>query len=177
MSDESPPPDDATDSNTTSARFGSQLLDRVIKAKDQAAATAVQVKNQASVKAGEVSEQVTGKANDLRDASVTKAFEILGDFNAALPVLAEAGYVLSSVDIALGLPPKIVASFAASSHVSLEKVESLMSEHAEKKFTLVLMKSLHQAWQVQMKVKIAGLQPRGIAIELGLIPSVTVRFA
>ena len=122
-------------------------------------------------------DQVAAKAGELKDAGFAKMVETLDDFNAALPVLREAGYTLASVDIGIGIPPKMSASFSASDDVSAENVERLIAAHAEKKFTVLLMKSLYRAWQVQMKIKIAGLKPKGITVEIDLVPSVTVKFA
>ena len=89
----------------------------------------------------------------------------------------EAGYALNSVDLGIGLPPKVSATFLASDEVSAENVERLMTEHASKKLTLHLVRSLHRAWQLQRKITIVGLQPKGLSVEIGLSPSVTVKFA
>jgi hypothetical protein len=148
MKDESSPPSEEVAS-------GLGWIDRAKKAKDQAAST----------------------ASKLKDVSATKIADTVEDFNAALPVLREAGYMLNSVDIGIGIPPKVSATFIASPDVSPENVERVMAEHADKKLTLLLMKSLYQAWQLQMKLKIAGLKPMGLSVEIGLVPNVTVRFA
>lgn len=177
------------------ARFGSRLLDEAKKAKEQAQAKASglaskaneltnqattragELKDQAAAKAGEVKDQVSARAGEIKDAGFAKLLETLDDFNASLPVLREAGYSLASVDIQIGLPPKIVAGFSVSAAVTDERVEALLQEHAEKKFTVLLMKSLYQAWRVQTKIKIVGLQPKGLQVEIGLTPTVTVMFA
>jgi hypothetical protein len=148
MKDETSPPSEEVAS-------GLGWIDRAKKAKDQAATT----------------------ASKLKDVGATKISDTVDDFNAALPVLREAGYVLSSVDIGIGIPPKVSATFIASADVSPENVERVMAEHTDKKLTLLLMKSLYQAWQLQMKLKIAGLKPMGLSVEIGLVPNVTVRFA
>jgi hypothetical protein len=122
-------------------------------------------------------EQIASKIGELKDAGLDKVLETIDDFNSALPVIAEAGYALSDVNIGLGLPPMVSASFRSSDDVSPEKVEKLLEEHADKKFTLLLMKSLYQAWQLQQKIKIVGLKPKGISVVIGLIPVVTIKFA
>ncbi len=149
MADES---DTDTVDKATGSGFGSALLDRAKKA-------------------------TVTKVGELKDASLGKVVETLDDFNAALPVVREAGYTLSSVDIGIGLPPKVSASFLASDDVSPENVERLLVEHADKKFTTLLVRALYQAWQLQRKIKVVGLQPKGLSVEIGLIPVVTVKFA
>ena len=142
-------------------------------------AKAVREQAQSSVSdlASKASGAAVSKANDLKDASLAKLAETLDDFNAALPVIREAGYLLSSVDIGVGLPPKVSATFIASADVSAENVERLLVEHADKKLTLLLVKALFQAWQLQTKIKIVGLQARGLSVDIGLIPIVSVKFA
>jgi hypothetical protein len=173
--DEASPPEVTASARleVSPASFGSSLLERAKKAKEQAQLSAAGLANKAS----ELTDQAAAKAGELKDASLGRLLETLDDFNAALPVIREAGYTLSNVDIGLGLPPKVSASFVASDDVSAQNVERLIAEHAEKKFTLLLMKSLFQAWQLQTRIKIAGLKPKGITIEIGMIPNITVRFA
>lgn len=188
MSNENQPPDEDSAAEETpnqeapsGSRFGMSLLGRAKTAKEQAQSSVTGLASRASEAAATTADDlkghVTAKANELKDASLAKLAETLDDFNAALPVIREAGYTLSNVGIGIGLPPKVTASFLVSSEVSAETVERLMLEHAQRKFTLLLLKSLHQAWQLHTKIKIAGLKPRGLSVELGLIPIVSVKFA
>jgi hypothetical protein len=190
---------------TSKARFGFKLLDEAKRAKEQAQAKASglaskageltnqatsraseltnqatsragELRGQAAAKVGEVKDQVSARTAEIKDAGFAKLLETVDDFNASLPVLREAGYALSNVDIQIGLPPKIVAGFSVSSAVTGERVEALLQEHAEKKFTVLLMKALYQAWRLQTKIKIVGLQPKGLQVEIGLTPTVTAIF-
>ncbi|HVY46690.1 MAG TPA: hypothetical protein VHB21_12465 [Minicystis sp.] len=143
---------------------------------DTVSSRAGQMKESVATKASEVKESVAQAAADAKDASVAKIKETVEDFNASLPVLREAGYQVSEVDIALGIPPKISASVTASSAVTPEHVEEVLAEHAERKFTVALVKALFAAWKLQNGIAIVGMKPRGMTIELGLIPSVTIKF-
>jgi hypothetical protein len=170
----------ATDENGSST-LGRQLLERAKTAKDQAQSSvselAARATETATGAAGELRDQVALKASELRDAGLDKLTETLNDFNAALPVLREAGYTLSGVEIGIGLPPKVVAGFVVSDEVELEHIARIIDEHADKKFTVLLMKTMHQAWQLQARIKfIGGLKPRGLSVELGLVPSVAIQF-
>ncbi len=157
------------------------FLDRAKAAKETAQSSVTTLASRASEAAtstaADLKGQVTAKANELKDAGVAQLAATIDDFNASLPVLREAGYTLSGVDIGIGLPPKVSAAFVVSADVSTEAVERLLAEHGEKKLTVLLVRSLHQAWQLQTKVKIAGLRANGLSVEVGLIPEVSVKFA
>lgn len=178
------------------ADFG--MLDKAKQMKEQAAQKAVELREQASttagalkesvaisaegvkesvsVRAGEMKEIALQVAADAKEASVAKAKEILDQFNASLPVVREAGYTVTQVDVALGIPPKISASVTAAADMTAEHVEAVLAEHADKKFTVVLVKALFQAWKLQNSIHIVGMKPRNMGVELGLIPAVTIKF-
>jgi hypothetical protein len=174
-------PETSLDTAERRGGFGAQLLGRAKAARDQAqssvAGLASQATEAAAAKAGDLKTQVAAKASELRDGVLAKLAETLEDFNGALPVIREAGYTLSDVSIAVGIPPTVTASFDASDDISREHVEHLLSVHAERRFTVLLMRSIYQAWQVQQRINIAGLKPKGLSVELGLIPAVTVKFS
>ncbi len=172
-----------SDENTTgpdtpaSSGLGARLLDKASELKDQATSKAQDLKDQAAAAASGVKEQVAAKAGELKDASFTKAAEAVDEFNAALPIIREAGYTLSSVDLHIGMPPKLVAAFAPRGDVSAEEIERLVAAHADKPLLVLLMKSLYQAWKLQTRIKIVGLKPIGLSVELGIVPAVAIKFA
>src|SRR5262249_49717752 len=148
------------------------LFDQVKKAQEAASAKAGELK----AKSTEVKGQLLEQAAEIREAGISKLTETIADFNAALPVLRQAGYVLDAVNIGLRIPPKIVAKFSVGSPVSDDKFQALLTENAERKLTVVLMKSIHEATKLQSRIKIKGMAPSSLAVELGLIPEVGVRF-
>jgi hypothetical protein len=154
------------DEKVASSGFGSALLDRAKKATGQAQSSVSDL----------ASKVAASKVGDLKDAGLRMVMETLDDFNAALPIVREAGYTLNGVDVGIGLPPKVSASFLASEEVSQENVERVLAEHAEKKFTMLLVRALYQAWLLQQKIAVVGLKPKGLSVEIGLIPIVTVKF-
>jgi len=169
------------------------LLDKAKAATDTATQRAAQLRGQAAEvassvaeKATSLGEQTTGIANDLReraatvsaglaDAALERAKVALGDFNAALPVLKRAGYTVSEVSVELGLPPKIVAVFALAELVPDEKIEQMLEEYAEAKLATILVRALVRAHKLQVAIAIGGLHPKGIALEIGLTPSVVIK--
>jgi hypothetical protein len=170
--DEAAEPEMAGAEEPAARGFGSQLLERAKKAKEQAHSSATGL----SSKAAELKDHAAAKAGAVKDAGLTALLETLDDFNSALPVIREAGYALKGISVGIGLPPKVTAAFSVSGDVSAENVERVLAEQADKKLTVLLIKSLYQAWQVQKKIVVVGLKPTSISIEIGLIPSVSVSF-
>jgi hypothetical protein len=113
---------------------------------------------------------------ELAEASMVKVREVLGLFNAALPLLKEAGCTPSGVDVDVGLPPKIVANFATSD-VSEEAVARITAEHADKKLACAILKALVQGARLQKKLEVGHLQASSLAVELGLAPCLKLSFS
>jgi hypothetical protein len=122
-------------------------------------------------------DQIAHQAEDLRDAGTEKIVEIVADFNAALPVLKEAGYTLRSVDMGFALPPKLVATFNVGNELPQEQLDELVRANADKKITSLTLAALGRARKLQTRISFSGLTPKGIALEIGLTPQVTVQFA
>ena len=155
----------------------SDVLERARRAREHAAVMAAGLKGAVADKVGDARDLLTAGAADLRDASVSKLKDAIHDFNTALPALREAGYTLTEVSVSIGLSPTIVAAFQASDAVSEERTAKVIEEHSERKLTVFLVKTLLQAWRLQHSVEIVGMKPRGISVEIGLTPSVVVKFA
>jgi len=121
--------------------------------------------------------QLADTTTELKDLAVAKLDEALADFNAALPILREAGYVLEGVHIKLGLIPQIIANFDTRATVPAERIDALLAEHAERKLTTLMVKSVYQATRLQSKLSIRGMRPSGLTVEVGLVPDITVKFS
>jgi hypothetical protein len=153
------------------------VLDKVRRAREQAASTATGLRDAVSERVGDARDLLASGAADLRDASVAKMRETLEEFNATLPALREAGYSLTGVSVTVGVPPKIVASFGTSDAVTEESTARVIEENKDHKLVVFLVRTLYEAWKLQMSVHLVGMKPRGIAVEIGLTPRVTVNFA
>jgi hypothetical protein len=158
------------------AELREQASARAAQLKESVATTASDVSSSVAAKAGDVRESLATAAADAREASANKIKEAIDEFNATLLILREAGYKVSEVDIAIGLPPKISASVVASDAVTDEHITKILEEHQHKKLTTLVLNALYQAWRLQSAIQIVGMKPRGMSIELGLVPSVTIKF-
>jgi len=81
--------------------------------------------------AQDVKEALAAAASDLREASSAKIRETLADFNSSVPVLREMGYTLSDVEITLGMPPNVQATFQVSHEVTDEAVIQSLEQNAD----------------------------------------------
>ena len=155
----------------------SDVREKARRAREQALSAASGLKDAVAGKVGGAKDLLASGAADLRDAGLAKVREALDDLNATLPALHEAGYTLTEVSVSLGLTPAITASFHASDAVSEETTARIVEENNDRKLTVFLVKTLFQARRLQTSVHIAGLKPRAINVQIGLSPSVAVKFA
>lgn len=153
-----------------------ELSEQATRLKESVAASAGDVSSNVAARVGDAKEALAVAAADARDAGATVIKEAIDEFAATLPILREAGYQVGEVDIEIGLPPKISASVTASETVTDEQIAKILEEHQDKKLTILLVRALYQAWRLQSGIHIVGMKPRGMSIELGLIPSVTIKF-
>jgi hypothetical protein len=145
--------------------------------KGQAAQKASELKDHAAQKASELKEHAASKVNEAMEAGLNKLKETLADFESALPVVKAAGYQIGNLKIELGLSPKLIANFVVSGNVTAEQVDAIIAANADKKLAVLLVRSIFQARRLQESVRVGGLVPRGIAVEIGVLPTITVEFA
>jgi len=154
---------------------------------ESAAATAKQLSPQAPDRAGELrskagegvaqlKEQVSDSLSETMNAGFSKMTGVLDDLNDALPVLQEAGYLVDLFVIELGISPKIAIRFSSKFGVKNERFNELLEEHSQHKMTAMLLNLMSRAKDLQSRVRVAGLKPKGIEIEIGIMPEVSLRF-
>lgn len=136
---------------------------------DRAALSTGDLHSKASDLKGQIAEQVAG----IGETSLAKLDEMLAEFTEMLPTLRTAGYSLKNVDIGLGIPPKVVAKFSGNGGV----VPELKDDGTERPLTVLLVKAIHQATNLQSAITIKGLRPSGLSVEIGLVPRIVVTFA
>jgi hypothetical protein len=79
--------------------------------------------------------------------------------------------------VSQGAPSQIVANFSAGATVSEERVDALLAQCAERKLTTLLVKSVYQATKLRSTLTIRGMRASGVAVEVGLIPDITIKFS
>lgn len=112
---------------------------------------------------------------ELANAGVAKAREVLARFNEALPLLEEAGCTPSAVDVDVGLPPKVVATFATS-EVSEEAIARITADNPDRTLACAILKALAKGARLQKGVEVGRLRASTLAIEIGLAPCLKLSF-
>jgi hypothetical protein len=171
-----------------------KLLDEARKVKESAATKAKELAEQAPSRTGELraktsdltakagaaaahlKEQVTDQVTQAMETGASRMTAVLDDLNSALPVLQEAGYPVDLLVLELGISPKILIRFAAKLGVKQERFNQLLEEHANHKMTAMLLTSLEKAKAIQSRIRVGDLKPKGIEIEIGVLPEVALRF-
>lgn len=159
--------------------FGS-MLD---KAKEKANSAKVKVgsaSNSTMDKAKERATEVKDKTNNAKqkvnDVAIAKLEELSENFNIAIPYIKEAGFTIKEVEIEMSIPPKIKASFEITRELSDEEQAEELEKVAEDKLLRNLLNALFKAYKIQKTVKMGSLKFKVVTIEVGFIPSVTMKF-
>jgi hypothetical protein len=155
-------------------------FDALTKAKtaaEAAAAKAADMREQASSRVGELKGRLAGKVAEIKDAAVAGIKELADDLNEHLPALGEAGYTLTHVALEIGIAPKVKATFRAAPDISQERVDAVIEQHKEARATVAMLRALYGAYKLQNAIRIAGMKPCDIELEIGVTPAAIIRFA
>lgn len=169
--------DKAKEATAAAASRATELRDQATEvASSVTGRAATTIRDQATDLSAGLRERAASLSASLADATIVPVKAALADFNAALPILALAGYTVSEVAAELGIPPKIVANFASAEAVPDERVEEMLNEHKDAALATMLVRALMGARKLQDSVKVGGLRPKGLALTIGISPSVVVKF-
>jgi len=92
--------------------------------------------------------------------------------NKALPIAEEAGYKLQTVEIRLGIPPKLIPHFNQVRSLSAEEKTELLERIKDKRYTKMLLSTLFKSSEIQETLKIGDLPAGVIQIELTAVPNI-----
>ncbi len=115
-----------------------------------------------------------GKAllGSIKTGSANKVKDFVEEFNKALPITEEAGYKLQTVEIRLGIPPKLIPHFKQERELSTEEKEELMLRIKDRPYTKMLLSTLFKSSEIQNSLKIGNLPAGVIQIELTAVPNI-----
>ncbi|MDQ6982492.1 MAG: hypothetical protein Q9M08_05765 [Mariprofundus sp.] len=100
---------------------------------------------------------------------------LMKDFNAALPHLRKAGYILTEMEVELGIPPKLIPHFYHDPDVKLDLQKSLKAI-GDNTIGAALIIALAEAGSLQKQIEVADMQFNHIEVELGLIPALKLQY-
>lgn len=123
-----------------------------------------------------------GKFKITASAAVSQVFtsdfsteRVMRDFNAALPHLRKAGYILTEMEVELGIPPKLIPHFYHDPKVKLNLKKTLRSL-GDNSIGAALIVALAEAGDLQKQVEVADMQFNHIEVELGPIPALRLKY-
>ena len=117
-----------------------------------------------------------GKLSNLKDTGVEKVKSTLKDFENALPIIKKAGYNLNELNVGVGLPPSIIASFNIKK-VSEKDYEAALDEIDSNKVGKAVLNALNSASKMKEKLEIKSMTMNEIHVEIGLIPKVNLIYS
>ena len=100
---------------------------------------------------------------------------IMKDFNAALPHLRKAGYILSEMEVEIGIPPKLIPHFYHNPKIKLD-LEKTLKAIGDNSIGRALIIALAEAAELQKQVEMADLRFNHVEVELGPIPSLKLKY-
>lgn len=116
------------------------------------------------------------KFSHWKEASAEKADALLDEVVAAGPVLEQAGYAISAIELSIGIPPEIQIGFQRIGVVAPEEIGALAEAHSDQKTLALLLKALQTAARLQGKITLNAFAFAGISIRIGLTPGVTLHY-
>ena len=97
-----------------------------------------------------------GKLSNLKDTGVEKVKSTLKDFENALPIIKKAGYNLNELNVGVGLPPSIIASFSIKK-VSEKEYSAALDEIDSNKVGKAVLNALNSASKMKEKLEIKSM--------------------
>jgi len=101
--------------------------------------------------------------------------KLIIDFKAALPHLKKAGYILTELEVEVGLSPKLIPHFYHDPAIELD-LDKTLAALEDNSIGTALMIALAQASKLQKTIEISDMQFNHIEVELGPIPSLKLQY-
>jgi|GEM_PF-4642262 len=119
---------------------------------------------------------VGGEMANLKNAGMDKVKGTLKDFEESLPIITKAGFQLAELNVGVGIPPSIIACFTIK-EVSSETLQEAQAEIESKKIGKLVLDSLIGATKMKEKLELKNMVMKGIEVEIGLLPKVTLVYS
>lgn len=113
---------------------------------------------------------------DLKDQSKEKLLAYVNGLGEILPIIAETGYRLESIDIEVSIPPGINLQFQKVLDVSKEKINSILEANKDREMLKLIVNSLVAADEFHNKVKLGNYAFTDVSIDLSVPPKVHIKF-
>lgn len=112
----------------------------------------------------------------LAGLAAEKSREMLLQANLLLQLLQSTGYGIGSLEIELGIPPKITVKLRTGPAVKEETLAAILREHADKKLITTIIASLIQANRLRDSVTVETLELGEVQILVAAPPNITMQW-
>ena len=119
---------------------------------------------------------ITDTEHKITDAGHRKIKAMLDELNADLPIFEKAGYKLHSLEVEVGISPKLIPHFRVCEHISKDEQKAILEEVRHKRILHALLSSLFKSSYLKNVLRVGDLDFHGLRIELSAIPTVRLQF-
>ncbi len=113
---------------------------------------------------------ISGAANEEVKGRIT-------ELNSLVPMIAELGYSVDGIQIAIGPIPDVVLKISGLSRTMPEdRYRRVLEEHKDKPVLLAVVKALQAASGLHQRIHFMGMRSDTASVVLGLPPKVTLEF-
>lgn len=123
---------------------------------------------------GEEQKKIT---QEFRDSGVDKIKEVLESIGGSSAIFLQSGYELRNVNLNLGIPPLIVATFHFLKDISEEEQKKVLEETQKSAIIHLIITCLLKASDYFDKIKVGDYKMNSVAISLGLAPGININFS
>jgi len=147
---------------------------------DKVKESSTQIVEQQKEKVGSIktfsTDDLKQSSSKLQNIVTSKISAYLEDIKIITPIMNKLGYEINDVEVELALIPKIIPHFNRHTIVKIEIQEKIIEYCKEKEIPTLILSTLVEASKIQNKMSFSKLKFTGIEMELGLIPSVKMKF-
>jgi len=121
-------------------------------------------------------DRILGPVKALKTASTDKFEEMVERFNSMVPLIEQAGFVVSEIEVLMSVPPSLRVHVMPGDLLTGEERDAFFARIADHKMSTRVIKSLFRAKEIGGDISFAGFGFYEIELEVGIIPSVNVKF-
>ena len=105
-----------------------------------------------------------------------KLTELADSVNEAIPIITQAGFVVESIQVTLGVPPKAILRVRVVRELTDAEYDALVANVGEKIVTSLVAGTFLKAAALHRSFRIGSMQSSHIEIELAPLPAVRFLF-
>jgi len=121
-------------------------------------------------------EQPEEEHKPLTDFTHRKIKQITDELHEAVPYLEKAGYVLDSLSVDIGIPPKVVPRFTVREEIDEATKEAVLEESKQHRLAHMILAAVLKTSPLRRAIKVGSLTFRELEIHCAAIPKIRLVF-